>query len=132
MHRHHRDSWAVRPWGIFVPAAAGALTAFLAVLLCAFLALHFLSDLRHASMLTSAACSAGSFTGAYIGGKYRRRRGIAEGSFCGLLIYILLSAAGMIFTGSPAGMKKLLLLTVSGAAGGVSGVNSKRPPKLMD
>ena len=47
-------------------------------------------------------------------------------------MYAVIAAAGVILLGEPAGIKKLLLLTVSGAAGGVSGVNSARPKKLMD
>ena len=132
MHRRHRHSRTFRPIGILIPAAAGTFTAVCIVSLLALISLRFLDDMRYSAILSSAACLIGSFSGAYLGGKYRRRRGIIEGALCGLLMYAVFSAAGLVLTGSPAGIKKLLLLTVSGAAGGVCGVNSKRPKRLME
>ena len=52
-----------------------------------------------------------------------RRRGLAGGALTGLMMYILLSAAGIAFAGTIPGIRKLLLLVLSGAAGGVCGVN---------
>jgi putative membrane protein (TIGR04086 family) len=75
---------------------------------------------------------AGACIGAYVYGKYRRRWGLFGGSLCGALMYAVIAAAGVILLGEPAGIKKLLLLTICGAAGGVAGVNSKRPKGLMD
>lgn len=46
-------------------------------------------------------------------------------------MYLLLSAAALTAgTGTILGIKKLLLLSLTAAAGGVVGVNSKRPKKL--
>lgn len=131
MHRRHRKSWTMRPSGILIPAAAGTALAAAMTSLLALISLMFLDDMRSSAVLSSAACAVGSFAGAYFGGKYRRRKGIIEGTLCGLLMYAFFSAAGLILTGSPSGIKKLLLLTVSGAVGGVCGVNSKRPKNLM-
>ena len=76
--------------------------------------------------------ASGSFTGGFVLGKHRRRKGLAEGLLCGAAVWLAFSAAGLLWTGRLAGIKKLLLLAVSGAAGGVSGVNSKRPRSLRD
>ncbi|MBR4627608.1 MAG: TIGR04086 family membrane protein [Ruminococcus sp.] len=132
MHRRHRTPWTARTSGMMIPALAGTLASAALTALLSAINYFFFDDMTMSAMLAAAACCAGSFAGAFFGGKYRRRRGIAEGAICGLLIYLMFSAAGLILTGSPAGIKKLLLLTVSGAAGGVCGVNSKRPKNLMD
>lgn len=130
MHRRHSRSF--RHSGILIPTAAGIVTASVITVLLALISLRFLDDMRFSGALTSAACASGSFTGAYLGGKYRRRKGLVRGTLCGLMMYTVFSAAGLILTGSPSGIKKLLLLTVSGASGGVCGVNSKRPGHLME
>ena len=91
----------------------------------------FFDDLRLAGLLSTAACAAGSFFGSYIGGKYRRRRGLAGGIASGALMWCIFAAVSLCITGSVTGIMKLILLTASGGAGGVSGVNSKRPEKLM-
>lgn len=131
MHRRHRHRRTFCPSGILISAAAGVLASVCITSLLAFVSLRFLDDMRSAGALTSAACTVGSFAGAYLGGKYSRKRGLVRGTLCGLLIYAAFSAAGLFLTGSPSGIKKLLLLTVSGSAGGVCGVNSKRPKSLM-
>ena len=129
MHRRHSRTF--RYSGIIIPTAAGIVTAAVMTVILALISLRFLDDMRFSGALTSASCAAGSFSGAYIGGKYRRRKGLICGTLCGLMMYAIFSAAGLLLTGSPAGIKKLLLLTVSGASGGVCGVNSKRPKHLM-
>ena len=47
-------------------------------------------------------------------------------------MYAVLSLASIITDGSLPVIKKLLLLAISCAAGGVVGVNSKRPKKLRN
>ncbi|MBR2282968.1 MAG: hypothetical protein IJ874_00905 [Ruminococcus sp.] len=68
----------------------------------------------------------GSFSGACVCGRYRRHGGLYTGIRCAAAMYILLAAAALSVSGTLPEMKKLLLLAVSGCAGGVSGVNSKK------
>jgi len=47
-------------------------------------------------------------------------------------MYFFLTVCSLIVTGGFIGLKKLLLLVLSGAAGGAVGVNMKRPKNLRD
>ena len=132
MHRHRNSLWSYSPSGI----AAAALLSILFSLVCGlFFSLFiylFMDDLRLIPWFAVLSCASGSFTGGFVLGKHRRRKGLAEGLLCGAAVWLAFSAAGLLWTGRLAGIKKLLLLAVSGAAGGVSGVNSKRPRSLRD
>ena len=104
-----------------------------AVCSCIFSALIFfvLKDMGLTSALSAAAVAVGSYTGSYICGRYRRRRGAICGLICGAVMFAVLFFAGLALSAETAGIKKLLLLIVSGCAGGVCGVNTKRPGSLM-
>ena len=132
MHRHKRSLWSSCSLSLAVSAAAGTAVCFLLAVLSSLILYKLINDMKLAEWLSRASIAAGGFSGAYIGGKHRRRRGLAEGITCGIVIYLILCAADLIAAGSLTGIKKLLLLTVSGAAGGVCGVNSERPKGLMD
>lgn len=132
MRRHRKSMWTNKAAGICVSAAAGLgimviITAFFSVI-----TYFLIGSMDFADIFSLLSAAAGGFYGAYICGKYRRRKGLAEGALCGFVIYMVLCLAGILVGTGAAGIKKLLLLTLSGAAGGVNGVNSKRPPKLMD
>ena len=73
---------------------------------------------------------AGGVVSGQICGKYRRKRGLIDGIICGSILYFMIFAAG-IAAGEFTDIRKLLLLLIAGAVGGVSGVNSKRPKNLM-
>lgn len=94
--------------------------------------LKLIGNMQLAEWFNAASCVTGSYAGAYFNGKHRRKRGLAEGIICGLLIYAAFSAAALMLSSRMTSIKKLLLLTAAGGAGGVYGVNSKRPKKLMD
>ena len=68
----------------------------------------------------------GAFLSTLLLGRYRRRRGLICGLINGALMYLLITAAAVAVTGTAADIKKLLLLMLFGAAGGVIGVNMKR------
>lgn len=70
--------------------------------------------------------------GAYICGKHRRKKGLAEGIVCGFIIYTVLSLLGVFFGVGIQSADSLIRLIASGAVGGVSGVNSKRPKRLTE
>ncbi len=67
--------------------------------------------------------TAGGFAGGYVRGRQLHRRGLAGGALTGVLMYTVLAAAGLILSQGMPEMKKLVVLAVSGAAGGVAGVN---------
>ena len=112
-------------------AAVGSLIAVGCSMLFGLLMYLFMDDLRLAGILSTAACVIGSLAASYLRGKLHRRRGLVSGFFCGLAMYCLFSAASLLTAGVLTGLKKLILLTVSGCVGGVCGVNSKRPKNLM-
>lgn len=70
-----------------------------------------------------------AYSSGYVCGRYRRHRGLIDGALCGTIIYIILVAISVAFGGFTNPLK-LLLLAVTGAVGGVAGVNSKRPKNL--
>ena len=83
-------------------------------------------------VLATAAIVLSGFSGAFLCGKYRRKHGIAEGTLCGIIIFALITVISVVITDNIPDLKKLVLLALSGAVGGVCGVNSKRPDKLMN
>lgn len=132
MGRHRKSIWTNS--GLSMAAAVllglgctGAAAAALAALL-----FYVMKDMSMAGAFAGAALALGAYTGAFVFGKYRRRKGLFGGSLCGALMYLVIAGAGIALTGELTGIKKLLLLTVFGAAGGVAGVNSKRPKNLRD
>ena len=79
-----------------------------------------------------AICSGGYFSG-FLYGKQKRHKGIKNGVICGIIIYAVIFSAGIIYLkGIPPFRltRFLIMLCIAGAAGGVTGVNSKikRPP----
>ena len=131
MRRHSRSIWsnvylsfaaAVLLGGAIMLTGAAALSA---------LSYYVLKTVQFTELFAAGSAGIGAFCAAYICGRYRRRRGLIDGIICGVVLYLSLSAAAMMMTGAPAEAKKLLLLTVAGAAGGVMGVNTKRPSSLM-
>ena len=66
---------------------------------------------------------AGGFFGGRAAGALSRRRGLLCGALTGALMYAVLAAAGIASAGMLPGIRKLLLLVLSGTAGGVCGVN---------
>ena len=131
MRRHSRSIWsnvylsfaaAVLLGGAIMLTGAAALSA---------LSYYVLKTVQFTELFAGVSAVIGAFCAGYVCGRYRRRRGLIDGVICGALLYASLSAAGMIAAGAPAETKKLLLLTVAGAAGGVMGVNTKRPSSLM-
>lgn len=132
MRRHRKSIWSGRCAGIGISAAAGLLVMVCVTVFFSMLTFFLIRSMNFAPLFTALSTVSGGFCGGYICGRYRRRNGLAEGLICGLVMYGALSLLGIASGGGLIGIKKLLLLSLSGAAGGVSGVNSKRPHKLMD
>ncbi len=124
-------------WSSTVLSTAASLVMGLAItgtgLLIFSAFVYFMMDsIMFLDFFSGAALSAGAFISAFITGKHRRRRGLAEGAICGVLMYGVLTLCGALIAGGLPETKKLLLLILSGAAGGVTGVNTRRPAYLMD
>ena len=132
MRRHRKSLWT-NSW---LSAAAAVLTGLVCTIgasaVLAALLFYVMKDMAMAGAFAGAALALGDYAGAFVYGRYRRRRGLFGGSLCGAVMYLVISAATIAATGEVTGIKKLLLLTVFGAAGGVAGVNSKRPKNLRD
>ena len=132
MRRHRRSLWTNSGLSVAAAVLTGLCCTAAAAALLAALLFYVMKDMSMAGAFAGAALAFGAYTGAYVYGKYRRRKGLFGGSLCGAVMYIVIASASIACLGEVTGIKKLLLLTVFGAAGGVAGVNSKRPKKLRD
>lgn len=131
MHRYRRSIWTNTLPSLVLSSLFGSICGFVSALTFSAFVFLFMDDWKFTDIFSSAALVIAGFSGAFLCGKYRRKRGIAEGLLCGIIIFALLSALGAAALGKAPGIRKLLLLAVSGVVGGVSGVNSKRPKSLM-
>lgn len=132
MRRHRRSLWTNTAFSYAAAVLCGMICAAFTALFLAALIFFVMRDMKLVKSFATASLAFGAYTGAFLHGKYRRRKGIFAGSLCGVLMYAAVSISCFIICGQPTGIKKLLLLAVFGAAGGVAGVNSKRPSSLMD
>ena len=132
MRRNKKSLWSNAAISIIISAMAGLAASLMCI--CIFSAVIFLAlrDMGLSDVLAAVSLAAGGTVGSYICGRYRRHRGAVNGIICGAVMYAFILAAGIILPIEAAGIKKLLLLAVSGCTGGVYGVNSKRPLSLRD
>lgn len=130
MRSNRQSIWTNSLLSFIASAAVGILSTLIITALTALFAFLFISDLRAIRFISLIPLFTGAFSGSFFCGKHRRKKGLIEGIICGVSLYIVLLTFGIVFTGSFAGLKKLLLLVISGAIGGVTGVNSKRPKSL--
>lgn len=132
MRRNKKSLWSNAAISIIISAMAGLAAALGCI--CVFSAVIFLAlkDMGLSDVLAAVSLAAGGLAGSYICGRYRRRRGAVNGIICGAVMYAVILVAGIFLPIEAAGIKKLLLLAVSGCTGGVYGVNSKRPLSLRD
>ena len=130
MRRHRQSPWSNMFFSLGASALCGsaAMLAFAAALSA--LSYFVLGSTQFIGFFAVLSAAVGGFTAGYVCGKYRRRYGLLGGIACGALMYGALFIAALSALGASADIKKLLLLTISGAAGGVTGVNSKRPKTL--
>lgn len=132
MRKHRKGLWARPVPSMAVAVCCGLACTGAATVLSAVIVYYIMKDISLVPAFAGFSLAAGACTGAYIYGKYRRRKGLLGGTLCGALMYAVIAAAGIMILGEPAGIKKLLLLAFCGGAGGVAGVNSKRPKNLID
>ncbi len=132
MRRHHKSVWTNSITSITIAVFSGILFIFFTALLLSLIMYYILGDMRISKIFSILSVCFGTYLSTYLCGKFRRKHGLTEGIISGALIYIVIVILGIIFFKEFIGIKKLLLLTVSGAVGGVTGVNSKRPKNFTE
>lgn len=132
MRRHRKSVWTNNIISLTISVLAGIALIFIIALLSAVVMYCILGDVKVSRIFSLISISVGTYASTYFCGKYRRKHGLADGIMCGIIIYTVIAICGAVFLGEFTGVKKLLLLTVSGAVGGVTGVNSKRPENFTE
>ena len=119
-----------------VASVIGAVSGIAVTLLFLLLFAFVITKSRHiqytliAPMAIAAACI-GAFVGGYITARINKSFGMLVGTICGALILMILLAVGAA-SGELPGMLSLLrgaLMLISGAIGGILGVNRRRKRK---
>ena len=116
---------------IFKAAVAGVLFSALLLLLFSFILSKKDIPLGTVNLFSAVLISAASFLSGYVAAKSIKQRGMAIGSACGMIIFLfvaLLSFMNSFEIGVLAAIK-LIISVLSGAIGGIIGVNSKRMRK---
>ncbi|MDE6035096.1 MAG: TIGR04086 family membrane protein [Ruminococcus sp.] len=132
MRRHRKSVWTNSITSLTIAVLAGISLIMITALLLAVVMYCVLGDMKVSAIFSIIAMVTGTYASTYFCGKFRRKHGLTEGIMCGVIIYTLIAICGIIFLGELTGIKKLVLLTVSGAVGGVAGVNSKRPKNFTE
>lgn len=114
-------------------ASCAALAVSLIILaICAAVLVNFDADPSLILTLSIAAQGLGSFAGALIGAKIMKHSGLIIGAVTGAVLFMIFTLAGMI-TGAAVSIISLIrlaVLIISGALGGVVGVNVHREPTI--
>lgn len=132
MRRHRQSIWSNTFLSFAAAVLCGIGCILAASLVLSALSFFVMGSMQFLKLFSFVALVLGAYTSGSVCGKYRRRRGLIDGCICGALLYTVIAAAGLAASGGLTDIKKLLLLTAVGAAGGVAGVNSKRPKNLTD
>ena len=125
MRKYRRSIWESRIGSVMLSAFFGIAAAVVGLVISA-VVLYIMGDISLCDGFAKAVTAIGGFFGSFICGKHYRRQGAANGALCGFLIYAIIAVTGFVVTGGFCGIKKLLLLLISGTAGGVIGVNTKQ------
>lgn len=113
---------------LLVGTVAGVVTAVAVMLLCALAVSCFslpTAAMRAMAILTVAA---GGFAGGYVAARTFRKKGLLIGVTVGVLLALILTVAGVLFTKEAPAMQslsKFAILIVSAMIGGILGVNAK-------
>lgn len=133
MRRNKVKLRKLKYYNIFFSSICG--TAIIAALIMLFAYAGSKADIPGGviSVMLSLSVSAGGFFSGFIYGKRKRHKGIISGILCGIILYAVIFIFGIIYLGGfpPLRLARyFIMLCISGAAGGVTGVNSKikRPP----
>lgn len=130
MPRYSKSLWDNAIFGFAVSVGFGAICGLALCVIFSAVSYFVFNGMMFSKIFDILSLAVSAYSAGYVCGRYRRRRGLIDGAVCGSAIYFVLAAISLFFGGftSP---PKLLLLAVSGAVGGVAGVNSKRPKNLF-
>ena len=114
--------------------------SFLGIILC--IALLFLSafvltkssNIPHlaVSPLVMMIAGCGAFAGGYIGARILKQNGMLCGMVCGFVMFVILFIAGLVTVRESLSLTtliRLLLMLLTGAVGGILGVNKRKKIK---
>ncbi len=130
MHRRRASLWTNSVFSVLISALAGACMSLAFIFLSSLFVLFLMDSLQYISFFSHTALVLGALSAGFLCGKRRRRNGLKEGILCGAVMYVMIFVGGVILCSSAVSPKKLILLAVAGAIGGVMGVNSKRPDNM--
>ncbi len=132
MRRYRRSIWTNCVLSITLCAVCGCVITVILTALFAVFTYFLMDSMALGRAFTLISLGGGAFGGGYICGRFRRRRGLFEGAVCGGAIFLVMFIIALSVGAAMPSIKKLLLLAAICAAGGVTGVNSKRPKNLRN
>lgn len=128
-HKEEKPLWGKMAKPVLIGVAVGAGCCLLLLLL--FAAILAAQDIPQGAVtpLAVAAAAAGAFFGGFTAARIAKSRGILFGAICGLILYLLIMAAGFAVLRDIRGtyaLVKLALMVVCASVGGILGVNFHR------
>lgn len=113
---------------LLVGTIAGALTAVLMLLLCALAVSCFSLPTAAMRIMAILTVAAGGFAGGYGAARVFRKKGLLIGVAVGVILALILTVAGVLFTKEAPAMQsltKFAILIAAAMIGGILGVNAK-------
>jgi len=132
MRSRKRSIWTNLFFSIMLSSLSGVVFIFLLNVLFSAVQFFVLNDIQFAWIFSWVSLVTGTFLSSYICGKYRRRNGLIEGAVCGAVIFAVVCTVSLAVVHHFPMLSKIFPALVSGASGGVFGVNSKRPRNFTD
>ena len=126
-----KNIWETGVWFLLPAVFVGLAILCGMVLLFALLLLKADAPAWMETLLALAALLTAGYGMGRFAGYRRHRKGLRTGLQCGVLLYLLLVLAGVLWLHEAGTLWKGLVLMLSSAAGGVAGVNlpRKHPPR---
>jgi putative membrane protein (TIGR04086 family) len=130
MGRNGKKLWDSVLFGFGISVGFGLLCGFACCMICSAASYFIFNGMMFTGIFSYICLMVSGYCGGWLCGKYRRKFGLIEGAVCGGIMYgiILVISLQMGEFTSPV---KLIVLGISGAFGGISGVNTIRPKGLM-
>ena len=126
-----KNIWETGVWFLLPAVFVGLAILCGMVLLFALLLLKADAPVWMETLLALAALLTAGYGMGRFAGYRRHRKGLRTGLQCGVLLYLLLMLAGVLWLHEAGTLWKGLVLVLSSATGGVAGVNlpRKHPPR---
>ena len=132
MRRKHINIHANKISSILLSVLISSVIVTVCCVFFSFITSAFIKNMKFSVFFSFVSLITGCCAGTYICGKYRRKSGLLCGTATGITLYLIICVTDIICFERIPDIKKLLLLALAGAIGGVAGVNSKRPKNLRD